>query len=260
MINPYMNSLYKKIINQVIKSGKRIKGKSGKIIDIGVIKRYLTEEDIKIERELKKKVEECFPGHCFYAEEENNNFINAQDVWVADPISGTHVFICGMPHYGIVISHIHKGRVQFSAIYDPSMNDIYYAFRDKGAYINGKKISINNGPPDKPRVILNLTLAWKNQTALKKLLIGLTEFEFYRVLGSHAINDSLVACGKYNGNVDLAKDSFPYFASSLMVNEAGGVFTNINGERDIGPNDRIFIGGDKKTYNKLIKLAQESTE
>jgi len=251
-----MDTLYKKIIEQIVSSGKRIREKSGKIQDIGVTKKNLTEEDIRIERELKQVIKEFNPKHEFYSEEENENFLEAEDVWVADPISGTHVFIDGLPHYGIVVAHLHNHEVQFAAVYDPSMNDLYTAYRNKGAYLNNQKIFIKETDSEKPRIIFNLSLGWKDTASAKKLFGELSDFELYRVLGSHAVNDSLVACGKYNGVVCLAKDSFPYFASSLMIKEAGGIFTNINGEENIKPSDRIFIGGDKKTYQKLKMIVE----
>lgn len=252
-----MDELYKKVIEQVIVSGKRIREKSGKIQDIGTTKKNLTEEDIKIERELKQLIKEFNPRHEFYAEEENKDFLDTQDVWVVDPISGTHVFIDGLPHYGIVVAHVHNHEVQFAVVYDPSMDDLYTAYRNKGAYLNGKRISIKNAPSGVPKIIFNLSLGWKDTASARKIFYELSRFDLYRVLSSHAINDSLVACGKYNGVVCLGKDSFPYFASSLIIKEAGGVFTNIDGEENIKPSDRIFIGGDKETYRKLELVIEQ---
>jgi myo-inositol-1(or 4)-monophosphatase len=251
-----MDELYKKIIEQIVSSGKRIREKSGKIQDIGVTKKNLTEEDIKIERELKQIIKEFNPKHEFYAEEESENFLDAEDVWVIDPISGTHVFINGLPHYGIVAAHVHNHEVQFAAVYDPSMDDLYTAYRNKGAYLNGQKISVKDTVSEPPKIIFTLSLGWKDIASARKIFYELSNLELYRVPGSSAVNDSLVACGKYNGVVCFAKDSFPSFASSLMIKEAGGIFTNINGEENIQPSDRVFIGGDKETYQKL-KLVVE---
>lgn len=251
-----MEKLYKKIIEQIVSSGKRIREKSGKIQDIGITKKNLTEEDIRIERELKQIVKDFNPKHEFYSEEENENFLEAEDIWIADPISGTHVFIDGLPHYGIVVAHVHNNEVQFAAVYDPSMDDLYTAYRNKGAYLNNQKIFVKNNP-EKPRIVFNLSLGWKDTASAKKIFYELSDFELYRVLGSHAVNDSLVACGKYSGVVCLAKDSFPYFASSLIIKEAGGIFTNINGEENVKPSDRVFIGGDKETYQKVKAIIEK---
>ncbi len=251
-----MDTLYQKIIEQIVRSGKRIRDKSGKIQDIGVTKKHLTEEDIKIERELKQIIKECNVKHEFYAEEENGIFLDADDVWAVDPISGTSVFISGLPHYGIVAAHIHNREVQFAVVYDPSMDELYTAYRNKGAYLNGRIMTIKKVRPEKPKIIFNLSSGWKDSESARKIFCEISHFDLYRALGSHAVADCLVACGKYHGVVCLAKDSFPYFASSLMIREAGGIFTNINGEEHIKPSDRIFIGGDKGTYQKLKPIIE----
>ncbi len=235
----------------MVKSGKRLRSKAGNIQDIGVTKQYLTEEDLRIERELKGIIHKHHPEHTFFAEEEHSDFIDADDVWVVDPISGTHVFLRGLPHYGIVVSHVHQRKTQFAAVYDPSMDNLYTAYRGRGAFSNNQKITVKEPAPDKPALLFDLSTVLQDDEDAKRLFRTLSKYELYRIPSSHAVNDCLVASGKYNGVVCLAKDSFPYFASSLIVQEAGGVFTNIEGSSDISPDDRIFLGGDKQTYTLL---------
>ena len=202
-----MSTLYDTIIDHIVSSGKRIRGRSGTIQDIGIAKAYLTEEDIRIERELKQLVHQSHPRHEVYAEEENDRVPDADDVWVVDPISGTRLFIAGLPHYAIVAAHVHKHEVQFGAVYDPSMDTLYTAYTNKGAYLNGQRISITD-PGGEPKVIFNLALDWKDAAIARDASRCLEGFELYRLLGSHAVNDCLVASGKCNGVVCLAKDSF----------------------------------------------------
>jgi myo-inositol-1(or 4)-monophosphatase len=252
-----MDSLYSEIADQIVASGKRIRDKSGKIRDIGVTKKHLTEEDVRIERELKAIVQRHDPAHAFYAEEENQDFCDADHVWVADPISGTRFFINGLPHYAIVVAHLHKGVAQFAAVYDPSMNDLYTAFRGRGAFLNGERISVAEADPDNVRVLFDLALGWHDAAAARKMFGALGAFDLYRLAGSHAVSHGLLACGKFHGVVCFAKDSFPYFASALIVSEAGGVFTGIDGSANIKPTDRVFIGGEPQTYRKLKALVDQ---
>ena len=117
--------LYQQAIDFVLESGKRIVIKAGQIQDIGILKQYVTDEDLFIERSFKDLVSKF--GHTLYAEEENFNYKNSQDIWVMDPISGTKTFIKGLAHYAIVASHLHNSENVFSVVYDPSVNELFVA-------------------------------------------------------------------------------------------------------------------------------------
>lgn len=253
-------TLYTKIMEQMVISGKRLREKAGKIKDIGVTKQYLTEEDIRIERELEGIVHKHCPEHKFFAEEEHSEFIDAEDVWAVDPISGTRIFLTGLPHYSIVVSHIHRRRVRFAAVYDPSAETLYTARKNKGAYRNGQKISIQSMEPKNKDIVLNISQVWKNSHVVHELVSALGHFTVDTTIRSHAVNDCLVASGAYHGSISFTKDSFPNFASSLIVQEAGGQYTNIDGAENINISDRVFLCGDKKTYAELRILLEKFTD
>ncbi len=244
-----MNEKYEKIIDCVIESGKRIKSKAGLLDDIGVTKKYLTEEDLRIERDLKKIVETFGADHKVFAEEENDKYPDVKNVWAIDSISGTSTFLAGLPHYAIVVSHLINGEVSFAAVYDPAMDELYTAELDKGAFCNGKKICVSNNNDVKIRVVANIShRAVKEEKILEKLIdMGVN---MYRNRNSFAINYCEVAAGKYDGVVVRCKDTFPELAGSLIINEAGGKFTNKNGHV-ICPEDRHFVGGNTKAYDLL---------
>ncbi|MFZ6035818.1 MAG: inositol monophosphatase family protein [Patescibacteria group bacterium] len=249
--------VYQDIIKYIKTAGQRLKERSGHIEDIGIRKRNLTEEDIRIERELKEIITKNDPTHQVYAEEENADFFDAEEVWVIDPISGTHLFIQGKPHYAIVVSHLHKGIVQFAAVYDTSADELFTAQRGSGAFLNGTKIMVQPASPDRLRVVFNKSNKWPDEVLVQKVLDGLQTYEVFRLEASHALGDCYIACGRYNGVIVLAKDSFPSFAGSLMVQEAGGEYTNQKGESDIKPDNRIFVGGDHGTHFRLLGMVQE---
>lgn len=250
-----MNETYVQIIKYIVHAGKVLLTRAGKVKDIGVTKKYLTEEDFRIERGLKKIIKKANPNHELFAEEEHNIFLDTEDVWIADPISGTRTFIDGLPAYAVVISHLNKGKTQFAAVYDPTMNELFTAYRNKGSYLNGRKLRMKQSLLKKPKIVFSLSIGWKEEIPARKMFYELSKFELYRTRNSFAINDCHVACGKYDGSVILAKDSFPYFASSLIIKEAGGIFTNLAGEENIKPDDRVFISGNKEIYKKLKAIA-----
>jgi len=81
-----MKLLYSQICIYLKQAGQRLITLQGSVQDIGITKKYLTEEDIRIERELSDMVLCTFPDHSIYAEEEHEHFMNSQNLWVFDPI------------------------------------------------------------------------------------------------------------------------------------------------------------------------------
>ncbi|XOU94406.1 MAG: inositol monophosphatase family protein [Candidatus Kerfeldbacteria bacterium] len=253
-----MEKLYKQIIKEIFISGKRIKSMAGSIKDVGIKKKYLTEEDIKIERNLKSIINKNESSHLFCAEEENEKFVSGKDVWVVDPISGTKSFIKGDGHYAVVVSHVHKGVSVFGAVYDVVRDELYVAKKGSGAFLNDKIIKVNETKKDIPKIILRISYDWADDEKAKQITSELKyNYDINIIDGSMAITDCQIASGKYDGIITFAKDSFPEFASSLIVKEAGGIYQSINGSNEVEFSDRIFVAGNKNIQPHLFKIAQK---
>src|SRR3989338_6548124 len=174
--------MYDKVTEFVKNAGERLREKAGNISDIGVRKDFLTEEDLRIEREFGELIKTFGPDHKLFAEEEHDFFEAADNVWVMDPISGTSVFIRGLPHYGIVVSHVVKGKVIFAVAYDPSMRDIYVAEEGKGTFFNDRKQSVALTDAAYPRVILHIAqIVWRTQRdSIDRLVHALQGFNIFK--------------------------------------------------------------------------------
>jgi len=251
-----MEKIYQQVIDFVVDSGKRLVKKAGNVKDIGITKKYLTEEDLRIERGLNKIITKFDKSHKLFAEEEHFNFEEAENIWVVDPISMTRAFVKGLPHYAIVAAYTQNKKVKFSVVYDPSINDLYYAFDGGGFFHNGQKIEPSeNKPRRNSKIIFNLSVAWlENEETRKNLFKELTQFDLYRNLNSFGLNYCYVACGHYDGFVALTKDNFPEIAGSLMIKEVGGHFVNLGKLNLLQPEKLIFYGGNKQAFEKLSEI------
>lgn len=245
------------LLDYMVKTGKRLLGEQGNIQDIGVKKQWLTEEDIRIEREIVQIIKKIPGEHKFFAEEEHQNFVDADSIWVIDPISGTKLFIEGKQNYAIVASHVSKGKVDFAAVYNPSSDKLYVA-DEEGVTINGKKLKRNQ--KYKKKIIFSPSYAWKDKEQLIHIEERLKQnYDVFPSQGSFAVNYCLVAEGEYDGVVSLTKDAFPEFAGCFIANSAekGICATNILGNKDISPNDRAFVCGSKENYQDLFSILSE---
>lgn len=240
---------YHKIVNFIVKEGDMLAKKAGKVKDIGKAKRFLTAYDLKIERGLKKIITSFGNKHSIFAEEENEIFKKNKHIWAIDPISGTHQFIAGKKHYSIVVCHLENKRPKFAAIYDPTEKKLYTAYEKKGAFLNGAPLYVSK---HFRKILLKKWFAWKNPKKVSKITKMFKHKKLIINPYSMGLNYCWVASGKYDGIISFSKDSFPEFAGQLIINEAGGKFTNLKGDEYIDPKDRIFIGGNMKAHQKLL--------
>jgi len=245
-----------KLVEYILTVGKEISHKAGHIKDIGVRKQWLTEEDVRIERGLHSIISEFDNDHKFYAEEENDQYFDAKSVWVADPISGTKLFIESKPHYAIVVSHLSRGNVDYVIVYDPSADDLYVAEEGRGIYLNDKQISRDKDSSKKKKIIFAPSYTWDleiKDTLQSKLAVN---YEIFPSQGSFAVNYCLAGIGLFNGVVSLTKDSFPEFAGCYYANQSGLIATNIKGQKDINSDDRVFVCGENAIYNDLLEITK----
>lgn len=245
-----METLYSQITEHLVTSGKRILERAGKIEDIGVAKADLTEEDLRIERELTNIIKDAYPEHYVYAEEENDVFEEHDDVWIIDPISGTDAFINGFPHFGLVAAHYHKGEGQFALVYDPSVNELFSAFKGEGAFLNGQKILVSKSSS---RIVYNLAKPRIGSSESTELWSKLTKYDVHRNANSFAVNYCWVACGRYDGVVTLAKDSFTEYAGGFIISQAGGKFVNDENCEAFKNSDRLFVGANEGFMRTLYE-------
>ncbi len=237
--------MYKKIIQLSKNKGEKLAKYAGRIKDIGVTKKFLTKLDVEIEREFVKLIT-SFPGnHAIFAEEENYSHEQAENVWIIDPISSTLNFIRGIPHYAIAASHLIKSKVVFALIYDPSVQELFLAFKGRGATLNGQRIKVSNNNSSEKLLLYEFSSRLFDLQKGLDLMKDLSSFgRVKKSFGSLAVHYSYVACGRVDGAITVNKDTFPEFAGKLLVEEAGGKVSDFRGNQlTINTRGVIFTNG-----------------
>ncbi|MES3031988.1 MAG: inositol monophosphatase [Patescibacteria group bacterium] len=245
--------MYPKIINKIIELGDSLPPLSGHALDIGKSKQYLTEKDIEIETELTNMINAFSGKHSVYAEELHDTFIEEENVWIIDPISNTRNFIHGMPHYSVVLSHLYKGEVLFAVVYDPSNKELFTAEKGKGAYLNNKSVHVSDRTQDTIYMIGPYMTEAHREKSLK-IIEGMSKNKStMRNLGSLGVHYAYVACGRADVAISFNKDTFPEFAGKLLVEEAGGKFTDFKGGVLNNKTEGI-IASNNLMYDQVKKL------
>jgi myo-inositol-1(or 4)-monophosphatase len=219
---------------------------------------FVTEVDHAAEAIIIETLLGAYPGHGILAEESGRAH-GAKDsdyVWIIDPLDGTTNFIHGFPVYAVSIALAYRGQVQQAVVYDPTRNDLFYASKGRGAFLNDKRLRvskrvrlaeclISTGFPFRKGD--NFQRYLKMLETLMPLCAGL------RRPGAAALDLCYVAAGFCDGFFETGLSPWDIAAGSLLITEAGGLIGNFTGEADF-LYQREVVAGNPKVYGQLVPL------
>ncbi len=198
---------------------------------------FLTETDGAVEKHIRSAIAETFPGDGFLGEETGES--TGSDVWVVDPIDGTANFARRIPHYCISIAFVSGGEIELGLIYNPSLDELYFARRGGGATLNGAAIHV---APTTDFQAASVEVGWStrrsNADYLRIVSATLARGANVRRASSGALGLAFVADGRSDGYAELHMNPWDCLAGLLLVKEAGGMvgpFLTIDGLRNGGP-------------------------
>ncbi|MFA6422341.1 MAG: inositol monophosphatase [Candidatus Buchananbacteria bacterium] len=193
----------------------------------------LTQADTEINDLVIKRINENYPEHSIYGEEKSDRKSDSKLVWVCDPIDGTMPFSNGLPIFTFSIALVDQltGQPILGLVSDPVMKNMYWAYKDGGAYRNGKRIFVSKNN--------SLTNTYISIDASGKDL-GFSDLPLFAVLSekkckvmkllSVIYGAIQVANGKFVGTVFYNPYAHDVAALKIITEEAGGKVTDLNGE------------------------------
>jgi myo-inositol-1(or 4)-monophosphatase len=223
---------------------------------------FVTQVDQAAEQAIIEVVKKAYPDHGFLAEESGASEGKADYVWIIDPLDGTTNFIHGLPTYAVSIGLAFRNQMQQAVVYDPARNDLFYATRGRGAYLNDKRLRVSRrsrmadaligtGFPFRKGDDLGRYLHMME--SVMKVCAGM------RRPGAAALDLCYVAAGWYDGFFETGLSPWDVAAGSLLVTEAGGLIGNFTGEADF-LHQREVVAGNPKIYGQLVQLLAPFTE
>ena len=198
------------------------------------INNLVTEADHASEKAIIEVVKKNFPDHSILSEEVGAIAQDSNYKWIIDPIDGTVNFAHGIPLCCVSIAIEHNGDMILASVYNPNMNELYFAEKGKGATLNEKRIKVS----EKNKVINACLVTGFPYTYLDAPNGPLQIFERFirkgipvRRLGSAAIDLCWVAAGRFDGFYEHKLEAWDSAAGYLIVEEAGGKVTDFKGEK-----------------------------
>jgi myo-inositol-1(or 4)-monophosphatase len=219
---------------------------------------FVTEVDHAAEAAIIDTLLAAYPGHGILAEE-SGSARGARDsdyVWIIDPLDGTTNFIHGLPTYAVSIGLAFRNQVQQAVVYDPARNDLFYASKGRGAFLNDKRLRVSKRPRMADALIGtgfpfrkgdDLSRYLHMMETVMKVCAGM------RRPGAAALDLCYVAAGWYDGFFETGLSPWDVAAGSLLVTEAGGLIGNFTGEADF-LHQREVVAGNPKIYGQLVQL------
>jgi myo-inositol-1(or 4)-monophosphatase len=197
------------------------------------INNLVTEVDHASEKAIFEVIKNVYPDHHILSEESGEIVQDSQYKWIIDPIDGTVNFAHRIPICCISIGIEYQGQMVLGAVYNPFMNEMFTAERCKGATLNDKPISVSK----KEKVEVACLVTGFPYTYLDEPNGPLEVFDRFirkgvpvRRLGSAAIDLCWVAAGRFDGFYEHKLQAWDSAAGFLMVEEAGGKVTNLQGD------------------------------
>ena len=219
---------------------------------------FVTEVDHAAEAAIIDTLLGAYPGHGILAEESGSSrgARDSEYVWIIDPLDGTTNFIHGLPTYAVSIALTFRNQTQQAVVYDPARNDLFYATRGRGAYLNDKRLRVSRRSRMADALIGTGFPFRKGDDLARYLHMMETVMKVcagMRRPGAAALDLCYVAAGWYDGFFETGLSPWDVAAGSLLVTEAGGLIGNFTGEADF-LHRREVVAGNPKIYAQLVQL------
>ncbi|MEO6489546.1 MAG: inositol monophosphatase family protein [Ferruginibacter sp.] len=220
------------------------------------VNNLVTEADHAAEKAIIHVIRENFPGHYILSEESGEIKTNSEFKWIIDPIDGTVNFSNAIPLCCVSIGLEKCGEMIMGAVYNPLMNEFFFAEKGSGATLNNKPISVSK----KNSVVKSCLVTGFPYTYLDMANGPIQVFEklvrkgvAVRRLGSAAIDLCWVACGRFDGFYEHNLHAWDSAAGYLVVQEAGGCVTDFKGV-DYSPYQPQILATNGMIHDELLSI------
>jgi myo-inositol-1(or 4)-monophosphatase len=222
---------------------------------------FVTAADHRAEEVLRTELAKARPGYCFLGEEGGRDEgSDKTHCWIVDPLDGTTNFLHGIPQFAISIALARDGTIVAGLVYNPATDELYTAERGKGAFMNDRRLRVAArrrlgdavmacGLPHHGRG--DLTHFRKEIAAVQSQVAGLRRF------GSATLDLAWVAAGRFDAYWERSLCAWDMAAGLLLVREAGGFVTDLDGGDAMLEKGHI-VAGNESMHGGLLELLKRA--
>ncbi len=216
----------------------------------------VTKADLKSEKIIITNLKKNFPNHQILSEEAGLSAKHEDYLWIIDPLDGTTNFYIHNPLWAVSIALTYRGKIIIGAVYCPLQEELFFAEKGKGAYLNNKKIKITAGGEK----VIN---AYCHGSGIKNIKRAIKYYQYQKLnsfdcrqLGSAATELVYVAAGRIQSFLAPGTKSWDAAAGVLIVREAGGRVTNFQ-NKPWSITDLDILVSNGKNHQELLKIVKK---
>ena len=217
---------------------------------------FYTEADIESEKAILTILKNKLGTYNIHSEEEGKIDRKSKKTIIIDPLDGTNNFVLGIPNFSVSIAIVDKNETIAGVIYQPMLNQTYFAEKNKGAELNGQKIKVNNVlDPDSFTIAYNCGYK-TNRERVSSVIRNLLASKHKRTLvnWSPSYDYCLLASGKIESVVtDPGTEIYDYTAGKLIAQEAGAKIMYLS-ENKNDSDDNFILSNNEKTNKYILSV------
>ena len=225
---------------------------------------FVTEVDRGAESAILNTIRTAFPGAIILGEElsPEADSTSARLTFIVDPLDGTTNFLHGFPHYAVSIGVMHQGELVAGVVRNVPRGDIFTASLGHGTTLNGHRVAVSS-IDSTSRALIGTGFPFKNPDLLEayaqQFVAVSRQTAGIRRAGSAALDLADVACGRFDAFWELALAPWDVAAGILLVREAGGVVTDLEGARAKAAQG-AFVAGNPIIHPWLLETVQRAAQ
>jgi len=254
------SALMNVMVKAARRAGRSLKRDLGEIEQLQVSLKgpanFVTKADKRAEEMLYDDLAKARPGYGFLGEEFGmREGTDKSHTWIVDPLDGTTNFLHGIPQFAISIALKRDDLIVAALVYNPANDELYFAERGKGAFMNDQRLRVAGRRQLNECVIAcglphigrgDFTLALKEMAALQPKVAG------FRRFGAASLDMAAVAAGRFDGYWERNLSPWDIAAGLLLIQEAGGTSSELDGGDVLATGN--IVCGNEYVHNELIRI------
>ena len=226
----------------------------------GGCENIVTSSDLAVQKFLCDNLVERIPDSGFLCEEKDIHDVEHEYTWIIDPIDGTANYSRGIDTCAICVGLKRNDEMLMGVVYIPRTNELFYAEKGKGAYLNGARIHVSDRAFDNAVLCTALPVYYKEYAGVcaKIILEAFGKCNDIRRFGACAPELCYLAMGRCELYFEYLLSPWDFAAASLIVTEAGGILSSLDGSRlCLTEPTGVIAANNVSNYRQLLEIVTE---